>query len=173
MSPERPGRVSLQRGLTRCHYTEASQGVTTERPDRVSPERPGRVSLQRGLTGCHYTEASQGVTSLLPRYFFSLSLSLSLFFFFFFFWYLSVSSVYCFSISVCLLVACLTFQQHAGVAQGRICSDNCTCCHTEIEDADQTFYHAQSQYTDTVPTSPSDDPLTPVAWQGSHWSANF
>ena len=40
---------------------------------------------------------------------------------------------------VCLLVGCLTSQQHASVSQGRICSDNITCCHTEIEVADQTF----------------------------------
>ena len=74
---------------------------------------------------------------------------------------------------VCLLVGCLTSQQHASVSQGRICSDNFTCCHTEIEVADQTFYLTQSQYTDTGPTSPSVDPITPGAWQGSHWSANF
>ena len=74
---------------------------------------------------------------------------------------------------VCLLVGCLTSQQHASVSQGRICTDNFTCCHTEIEAADPTFYLTQSQYTDTGPTSPSADPLTPGAWQGSHWSANF
>ena len=74
---------------------------------------------------------------------------------------------------VCLLVACLTSQQQASVSQGRICTDNFTCCHTEIEVADQTFYLTQSQYTDTGPTSPSADPITPGAWQGSHWSANF
>ena len=73
----------------------------------------------------------------------------------------------------CLLVGCLTYQQQASVSQGRICSDNFTCCNTEIEVADQAFYLAQSQYTDTRPTSPSADPLTPGAWQGSHWSANF
>ena len=71
-----------------------------------------------------------------------------------------------------LLVGCLTSQQQASVSQGRICSDNFTCCHTEIEAADQTFYLTQSQYTDTGPTSPSADPITPGAWQGSHWSAN-
>ena len=49
---------------------------------------------------------------------------------------------------------------------------NFTCCHTEIEVADQTFNLTQSQYTDTGPTSPSADPITPGAWQGSHWSAN-
>ena len=70
------------------------------------------------------------------------------------------------------LVACLTSQQHAGVSQGRICSDNFSCCHTEIEVADPTFHLTQSQYTDTGPTSPSADPITPGAWQGSHWSAN-
>ena len=73
---------------------------------------------------------------------------------------------------VCLLVGCLTSQQQASVSQGRICTDNFTCCHTEIEVADPTFYLTQSQYTDTGPTSPSADPITPGAWQGSHWSAN-
>ena len=73
----------------------------------------------------------------------------------------------------CLLVGCLTSQQQASVSQGQICSDNCTCCHTEIEVADQTFCLTQSQYTDTGPISPSADPRTPGAWQGSHWSANF
>ena len=74
---------------------------------------------------------------------------------------------------VCWLVGCLTSQQQASVFQGRVCSDNFTCCHTEIEVADQTFYLTQSQYTDTGPTSPSADPITPGAWQGSHWSANL
>ena len=69
-------------------------------------------------------------------------------------------------------VGYLMSQQHASVSQGRICSDNFTCCHTEIELADQTFHLTQSQYTDTRPTSPSADPITPGAWQGSHWSAN-
>ena len=73
----------------------------------------------------------------------------------------------------CLFVSCLTSQQHVSVSQGRICSDNFTCCHTEIEVADQAFYLTKSPYTDTGPTSPSADPITPGAWQGSHWSANF
>ena len=73
----------------------------------------------------------------------------------------------------CLFVGCLTSLQQASVSQGRICSDNFTCCHTEIQVADQTFYLTQSQHTDTGPTSPSADPITPDAWQGSHWSANF
>ena len=67
---------------------------------------------------------------------------------------------------------CLTSQQHASVSQGRICSDNFTSYHAEIEDADQTFYLTQPQYTDTGPTSPSADPIMPGAWQGSHRSVN-
>ena len=64
------------------------------------------------------------------------------------------------------LVGCLTSQQHASVSQGRICEDNCTCCHIEIEVADQTFHLTLSQYTDTGPASPSADPITPGPWQG-------
>ena len=74
---------------------------------------------------------------------------------------------------VCLLVGCLMSQQQASVSQGRICSDNFTCCHTEIEVADPTFYLTQSQYTDTGPTSPSADPITPGAWQGSPLECQF
>ena len=70
-------------------------------------------------------------------------------------------------------VGCLTSQQQASVSQGRICSDKFMCCHTEIEVADPTFHLTQSQYTDTGPTSPSTDPITPCTWQGSHCSANF
>ena len=40
-----------------------------------------------------------------------------------------------------LPVVGLTSQQHASVSQYLICSDKFTCCHTEIEEADQTFYH--------------------------------
>ena len=76
-------------------------------------------------------------------------------------------------LTVCLLVGCLTPKQQASVSQGRICLDNFACRHTEIEVADQTFYLTQSQYTDTGPTSPSADPITPGTWQGSHWIANF
>ena len=35
-----------------------------------------------------------------------------------------------------LFVGCIMSQQHESVSQGRICSDNFTCCHTEIEVAD-------------------------------------
>ena len=70
-------------------------------------------------------------------------------------------------------VGSLTSQQDAGVSQGQICSDNCTCCHTETEVADQPFYLTRSQYTDTGSTSPSADPITPDAWPDGHRSANF
>ena len=76
-------------------------------------------------------------------------------------------------VGVCLLLACLTSQKHASVSQGLICTDNSTCCHTDIEVAHQTFYLTQSQYTDNGLTSPSADPIMPGAWQGSHWSAKF
>ena len=70
-------------------------------------------------------------------------------------------------------VGCLTSQKQASVSQGRICSDNFTCCHTERAFADQTSQLTQSQYTDTGPTSPSADPITLGAWQASYWSANL
>ena len=38
------------------------------------------------------------------------------------------------------LVGYLTSQQHATVSQGHFCTDKFTCCHIEIEVADQTFY---------------------------------
>ena len=41
-----------------------------------------------------------------------------------------------------LFVNCLTSQQHTSVSQGWMCSDNWTCCHTEIEVADQTFHRS-------------------------------
>ena len=72
-----------------------------------------------------------------------------------------------------MIVCCLASQQHTSVSQGRICSDNFMCCHTEIEVAGPTLHLTQSQYADTGPTSPSTDPIMPGAWQGSHWSANF
>ena len=71
-----------------------------------------------------------------------------------------------------LLVACLMSQRHASVSQKRICSDSCTCCHTEAEAADQTFFHTQSLYTDTGPSGPGADPIMTGAWQGSCWVPN-
>ena len=72
-----------------------------------------------------------------------------------------------------LFVGCLTSHQHASVSQGPICTDNFTCCHTEVKAADQTFYLIQSHFTDAGPTSPRADPTTPGAWQGSHWEYQF
>ena len=74
---------------------------------------------------------------------------------------------------VCLSAGCFTSLQHVSVSQGRICSDNITCCQTEVEIADQTCHLTQSQYTDTGPTTHSTDPITPGAWQDSHWSTSF
>ena len=54
-------------------------------------------------------------------------------------------------------------KEHVSVSQGRICSNNSTCCHTEMKAADSTFYLNRSQYTDTGPTSPSTDPIRLVA----------
>ena len=62
---------------------------------------------------------------------------------------------------------------HASVSQGRICSHKLTCCHTEIEVADQTVYSTQSPHTDTGPTSPGADPISLGPWQGGHWNASF
>ena len=67
-----------------------------------------------------------------------------------------------------IFLLCLTFQQHTSVSQGRICTDRCTCSHTEIKPADQTYYLTQSHYTDTGPTSPNADPTMPGVWQSSH-----
>ena len=54
--------------------------------------------------------------------------------------------------------------------------NKCTCCDTETEGADQTFYLAQSQFSDTVPTSRSADSIMAGVWQEnnsitclSHW----
>ena len=72
-----------------------------------------------------------------------------------------------------LLAGCLTSQQHVCVSQGLISSENCRCCHTETEAENQIYHLTQSQCSDTGTTSRSPDPITPGAWQGTHWSANF
>ena len=72
-----------------------------------------------------------------------------------------------------VFVDCLTSQLHASESQGPFFSDKYTSSSTEIELAYQTFYHTQSQYTDTGPASPMADPITPDAWRGSHWNSNF
>ena len=69
------------------------------------------------------------------------------------------------------LLACLLNVPATGECISR--TDLLRQFYTEVEVADQTFHLTQSQYTDTGPTSPSTDPITPGAWQGSHWSANF
>ena len=69
-----------------------------------------------------------------------------------------------------LLVGCLTSQQHARVSRERICSDNCTCCPTEIEVADRTCYLTQSQYTRHGNNQFLLWPYNIGAWQFSHWS---
>ena len=43
----------------------------------------------------------------------------------------------------CWLIGCLTSQRQASVSRGRICSDNRTCCITETEVVNQTFYFTQ------------------------------
>ena len=59
---------------------------------------------------------------------------------------------------VCFLVGCLfNVPATCNVSQGRICSPNGSCCHTETGVADHTFYLTQSQCTDTWPTSLSVD----------------
>ena len=59
---------------------------------------------------------------------------------------------FCFPTVLCLLI-CLFVgsQQYASVSQGRMCSDNCTCCHTETEAADQTFHLTHSILTPGQP----------------------
>ena len=69
----------------------------------------------------------------------------------------------------CLLVASLPNNMLVYLSDG---SDQ-TVVRAATEFADQTFHFTQSQYADKGPTSPSADPITPGAWWGSHWSANF
>ena len=47
-----------------------------------------------------------------------------------------------------LFVGCLTSQQHASVSHGRICEDNFTCCHTEIELSEEAPYPCPSVHVD-------------------------
>ena len=54
-------------------------------------------------------------------------------------------------IAVCLSVGCLTSQQHASESQGRMYSDNFTCCHTEIEVANQTVHLSHNIQTPGQP----------------------
>ena len=56
-------------------------------------------------------------------------------------------------------LACLMSKQHARVSQGQICSNSCTCCHTEKEVADPSCYLTQSQ--------------TGYVWQRSKWLPDY
>ena len=80
---------------------------------------------------------------------------------------------FCCKVAFVGLFGCLMFQQHASVSQEWSCTDNFSCCHTEIEIEDQTFYLTQSHYTDTRLTGPSTDPIIPGAWQGSPLECHF
>ena len=71
--------------------------------------------------------------------------------------------------SLFLVFFSLTSQQCAK----SICSNNCMCCHTDIDVADQTCYLTQTQYTGTLPASPSTDSIMPGARQRSHCNINF
>ena len=53
--------------------------------------------------------------------------------------------------------------QQQSASTGRICFDNCSCCHTEAQVADHTCYLSLSHRA---------NPVTPGAQQGSHWSTN-
>ena len=59
--------------------------------------------------------------------------------------------------AVLLFVGCITTPQHACRSERQTCPNKCTCCHTEIQDTDRTFYPSQSQYTYTRPTSLNAD----------------
>ena len=72
-----------------------------------------------------------------------------------------------------LFVGCFTSQHTASVSQGRIYSDSSTCCHTEVDIADQIVYFTQSQYTDTGPDSPSVDRTMSYVWQSRHHNVHF
>ena len=72
----------------------------------------------------------------------------------------------CFVFVFCLVLVrfvCLTSLLHAIVIQGRICSGTCSCCHTEVEAADHSYYFTQSQNTDTGTTSRGTGPSAPTS----------
>ena len=49
------------------------------------------------------------------------------------------TDIVCFSVLL-LYIGCFTSKQLTSVSQGQNCSDNCLCCHTEREVANQIFY---------------------------------
>ena len=69
------------------------------------------------------------------------------------------ASTACFTLCK-MLVGCST-SHTASITQGWICLDNCACCYTEIETADQTSCSSQSQCTEIRPASPSAYPIMP------------
>ena len=60
--------------------------------------------------------------------------------------YLRSDSAQCISGAILLSVSQERFCSDS-VSQERFCSDSCTCCHAEIEVADQTFYLTHSTVT--------------------------
>ena len=65
-------------------------------------------------------------------------------------------------------------QQHTSPSQGRTCSGNFTLLpHWDRSCRSNSLPHQSHRILDTGPTSPSADPITPGAWQGSHGDANF
>ena len=67
----------------------------------------------------------------------------------------------------------LTTQQHPNSPLEQICLDKFLCCHTEIEDANETCYLTKSLHADTRPISPSTNPILPGVWQSSHSGTNL
>ena len=67
---------------------------------------------------------------------------------------------------------CLTLRSQVYLRDGFA---QTTVCAATLREKFQIkiFYLTQSQYTETGPTSPSVDPITPGGWQGSYWSASF
>ena len=51
---------------------------------------------------------------------------------------------------------------------GRICPENLTCFHNEIEVADNICHLIQSLYDDAGPSRYKADLVTPGTWQGGH-----
>ena len=72
-----------------------------------------------------------------------------------------------------LFVGCLTSQQHDGVNLRDRSAQTIVRAAKLRQKLQQTLYLTESQYTDTRPTSPSADSVTPGAWQGIHCSASF
>ena len=74
----------------------------------------------------------------------------------------------------CLLVSCLTSQQHASVSQGTdLLGHLYMLPRSDRNCRDQTFYLTYSRCTDIGQTSPSAHSITPGAWQDRHWSSSF